>query len=474
MFTVLITRKLTPEEFGLWAIMGSMISYFLIVEPIISYWTTREIARGKNIGTTSLMMSLLFSLGSIPLYVVASFYVSDINQTSFNVMLLGIFLIPCFFISQTLVGINQGHKPHATSYGTLIFETLKIPIGLGFVLYLQLGIEGAIFTTLLAYLIRIIIQFYYAKPKLKLNFDFYLVKNWFKLSPITLYSTLPHFIWSLDVMLFSIITTSSIGIAYYAISLTIASIIGHSSMISQALYPKLLSGGSHDHVNQNLIRLFYFAIPLLGVVILFSKPALFVLNPIYDGLSVIVIFLAIRTFFYVINAIFYQILLGIETVDENYNTAFTKFLRSKLFTIPTIQNIHYVCYIVILVTVIFFLHENQYEIKELILIWSIISASLSIPFVIFTGILVSKSVKFKIPYKKIVIYGFVTLLMAITYFMISDYVITYDQNFFVMMPTIFFMLIICALVYVVVTYLLDSSTKLFWNSVLREFIKFKK
>ena len=136
MFTVLITRKLTPEEFGLWAIMGSMISYFLIMEPIVSYWTTREIARGKNIGTTSLMMSLLFSLGSIPLYVVASFYVSDINETSFNVMLLGIFLIPCFFISQTLIGINQGHKPHATSYGTLIFESLKIPIGLGFVFYL--------------------------------------------------------------------------------------------------------------------------------------------------------------------------------------------------------------------------------------------------------------------------------------------------------------------------------------------------
>jgi len=98
MFTVLITRELTPEEFGLWAIMGAMISYFLIMEPIISYWTTREIARGKNIGTTSLMMSLLFSLGSIPLYVVASFYVSDINETSFNVMLLGIFLIYNFHV----------------------------------------------------------------------------------------------------------------------------------------------------------------------------------------------------------------------------------------------------------------------------------------------------------------------------------------------------------------------------------------
>jgi len=474
MFTVLITRKLTLEEFGLWAIIGSMISYFLIMEPIISYWTTREIARGKNIGTTSLMMSLLFSLGSIPLYVVASFYVSDINETSFSIMLFAVILIPCFFISQTLVGINQGHKPHATSYGTLIFESLKIPIGLGFVFHFQLGIEGAILTVVLAYLARLIVQFYYARPKLKLNFDFYLVKNWFRLSPITLYSTLPHFIWSLDVVLFSIITTSSIGVAYYAISLTIASIIGHSSMISQALYPKLLSGGSHDHVNQNLIRLFYFAIPLLGVVILFSKPALFVLNPIYDGLFLVVIFLAIRTFFYVINSVFYQILLGIETVDENYDTEFTKFLRSKLFTIPTIQNIHYVSYIVILVVIIFFLNQNDYPIKEMILVWSIISAGLSIPFVIFTGILVRRSVKFNIPFQKIGIYGFVTLLFSLTYIGISDKILVYDQNFFVMIPTVFLMLIICAVIYVSGTYLLDSKTRLFWNSIISEFVKIIK
>ena len=40
----------------------------------------------------------------------------------------------------------------------------------------------------------------------------------------------------------------------------------------------------------------------------------------------------------------------------------------------------------------------DYQIKEMILVWSIISAGLSIPFVIFTGILVNKSVKFNIPF----------------------------------------------------------------------------
>jgi len=29
-FTLIITRRLAPEEFGTWALIGTMISYFLI------------------------------------------------------------------------------------------------------------------------------------------------------------------------------------------------------------------------------------------------------------------------------------------------------------------------------------------------------------------------------------------------------------------------------------------------------------
>ena len=46
-FTVIVTRQLTPEEFGVWAVIGSMTSYSIAAEPIISYWTTRQIARGN-------------------------------------------------------------------------------------------------------------------------------------------------------------------------------------------------------------------------------------------------------------------------------------------------------------------------------------------------------------------------------------------------------------------------------------------
>jgi len=56
----------------------------------------------------------------------------------------------------------------------------------------------------------------------------------------------------------------------------------HSGLISQALYPKLIAKGSHDHFRDNFTRLLYFAIPALGLTIIFSKPALFALKPLYS------------------------------------------------------------------------------------------------------------------------------------------------------------------------------------------------
>ena len=101
-FTLIVTRRLSPEEFGIWAIIGSMISYFLIAEPIISFWTTRQIARGEKIGRTSLFSSTFFSIGSIPIYLILSFYVSQISNLQYNTVILAALLLPVSFVSQTI------------------------------------------------------------------------------------------------------------------------------------------------------------------------------------------------------------------------------------------------------------------------------------------------------------------------------------------------------------------------------------
>ena len=88
-FTIIVTRQLEPEEFGVWAVIGSMTSYSITAEPIISYWTTRQVARGKPVGKTSMASTSLFAGGSIPVYVLSVYLFSNIESAFFDSMLLG-------------------------------------------------------------------------------------------------------------------------------------------------------------------------------------------------------------------------------------------------------------------------------------------------------------------------------------------------------------------------------------------------
>ncbi|MGI0058277.1 MAG: oligosaccharide flippase family protein [Nitrosotalea sp.] len=469
-FTLIVTRRLTPEEFGIWSIIGSMISYFLIAEPAISFWTTRQIARGEKVAKTSILSSAIFSLGSIPIYIVLSFYVSQVSNTHFNSMLIATFLLPVSFISQTLSGINLGHKPHATSYGLIVFESLKIPTGLILVYFLSLGVNGAIITTVVAYLGKIVIQAYFAKGELRGKFNLHTLKRWIKLSWLPLYSNIGHILWSLDVVVYSIITKSVLGVAYYTIAVTITSVISSAAMMSQALYPKLLAKGSQEHVKENFSLLMYFAVPLLGVSLIFSKPILFALNPVYQNATIIVIIFSFRTILYVITNTFYQILMGMETIDVENNYNYSSLAKSRIFSIPTMLNIQSGLYICSLVIVVFLFNSNKASQIELVTYWTIISLSLQIPFLINSYILVKKQIKFSFPYVNTIKYVIATISFALVFFLTSHLVIDYQNNIYNFLPKVILELLICMSVYIAVTFVIDKRTRTLIKSIFGELI----
>ena len=473
-FTVIVTRRLIPEEFGIWALIGSIVSYFLIVEPILSYWTTRQIARGKPVATTSLFYSVIFSLGQIPIYLSIALFLPSVHADYSYALVLGVILLPVTFVSQTLVGINQGHKPHATSYGLLAFEILKIPMGILLVVWFDLGVEGAIFATFIAYVGKLAIQLFFAKPQLKKYLEVSLIKQWIKMSWLPLYQNVSHFIWILDVVIFSILTNSMIGVAYYSVSLSISALISHSGMISQALYPKLLSKGSLDHVEDNFIRFMYFAIPLLGIVIVFSKPALFALNPSYQHLSIPVILLGFRSFFYVITTFFYQVLLGTERVDEENNPTFKSLIKSKLFHLPTVNIIHHSSYIIILTVITLLLTNQSASDLELVSAWAGISFVLSIPFLFYSVFLLRKNISFSFPFVPLFKYVVGTISMISVFLLTSDFIIYYKISIYEFLPGLFIQFILCVLVYFGVTYLIDNKTRVLFRAIVMEFISKNK
>ena len=230
-------------------------------------------------------------------------------------MILASIIIPLQFVSQSLNGVNLGHRPQAASYSLIIFETAKIPSVLALVYFLDLGLDGVITSISIAFAIKIIVQLYFAKPKISSKFNLQILKRWLRLSWISLYSAIPKLILSLDIMIYPIITGSIIGVAFFSVSFAIASIVQHVGMISQALYPKLLATENRHKVKENFSLLMYFGIPMLGLSLVFAKPGLFILNPIYQEAWFIVILLAFKAFFFILGNVFQQIIIAFEKVD---------------------------------------------------------------------------------------------------------------------------------------------------------------
>jgi len=464
-FVIMVTRKLTPDELGLWALITAVVGYVLIIQPIVSYWTTRQIARGEKVGKSSMFTGSFMSLAGIIAYLIISYTLSIEIDTS--VLILGAILVPISFFQGTLSGIALGYKPHSTSFGSMAFEITKIPIGLVLVVFLQFGIVGALLTVILAGTIRIMILVVMLREQLIGVVKREIIKFWFKMSWIPMYAGAPWFILSLDVLIFISITNSLVGLAYWTIGITIATLISQSGSISQALYPKLIATGKKEYAEENFKRTLYFAIPVLAVSIILAKPLLHIINPIYIDGVVIVYFLTLKSFVAIFGNMSFDILRAFEKIDLDKTASFKQYMKSKLFFVPTITFFTAGAYITALI-IFLFVKESMMSEIELVSIWSLIFFLVLIPQSVFGLILIRKEHKISIPYKPVLKFIICTIIASIPVYLISKNMIIYDQSIWNFLPQIILIVLIGGIIYFSTTFLVDKSVRVLFYSVINE------
>lgn len=473
-FVIIVTRRLTLEEFGLWTLIGSLITYVTIIEPIITYWTTRQIARAEKVGKTALVTSGFFSIGGISVYVIIAIVVAQSLNVDFNILLLAGALIPLAFLNNILSSICIGFKPQSTSYGLLAFETTKIPLGFYFVVIAELGIIGAILTIVFANLIKMIILIIMAKEQLSGTILVETLKFWFKMSWLTLYKSIHGFIFKLDVMLFSLSTNSLVGLAYWGSASAVSNFVANSGSISQGLYPKLLATRKQEYAIENFKRTMYFAIPILAATIIFAKSGLHILNPLYGDASFIVIILAFRAFSALITGFCFGILESFEKVDLDKQASFKKYVKSKLFLVPTLRIIFSSLYVGVLALFLIAFGSSNTGDVETVTIWALIILFSSAPFSIYGLIKVKKSYGIIFPYKITAKYILVAIATMILITPLSDLILTYPESIWNFLPEIIPLVIFGVIFYFGVTYIIDESTRKLFKSIYNELLNKKK
>ena len=467
LFTIILTRTLDPIEFGTWGIITTLFFSVLQIEPIISYWVTREVARGLESAKTAIFSSGIFSSMAVIIYLIIVHFVHSGTDTDFESIFLAAFLIPIIFLNRVLSGINLGWKPQAVSYGILVMGVTQIPMALIFVYFFDMGVIGIIISVAIANISSIIVLAISARETIKKEFQIKFLKKWFRLSWLPFYPGIAGMVHAYDVVVFSLMVGSVEGIGFWTAAVLLPNLISNSGLISTAVYAKLLQKGKMENIQRNVTQIFFFAFPLSAIVIVFAEPGLFILNPIYQIAFPVVIIMTFQVVLNTLSTVFQSMLKGVETVDVDEKASFKQYIKSKLFLLPTLLLIQYSIYITLLV-IMLWVAGPDYDLIDLITYWAIIMLSTQIPITICHYIMVRKHLQITFEFSIILKYFAISLVVFSLIYYLTEQFLEYDSNVFVFIPAVLLFTMIGVFGYISITYLVDSRTKHLVSAIINE------
>ena len=466
-FVIIVTRSLTPEEFGTWGLISGLLAYAIIISPMVCYWSTRETARGEKSGKTAISTNSMLSFLGVAIYLIIAYFVAKQSNLDESVILFAAILLPVIFLNDILVSVIRGWKPHALNYGFLAFEISKIFFVAIFVYFWNLGVWGAIAAVFASYLPSIVILLIYNLPKIKDEFNSQYVKKWFKLFWVPTYRQLPNTILLTDVVIFSVITGSVVGVAYFTAARTIGYLVDHTRSIAQAMYPKLLEGGKQEFLQENLMLFFFLSFPLVSSSIIFSEAGLYLLNPIYVIAAPVVIFLSLRAFLIALNSNFFLSLQGLEKVDLEKKSSLKDYAKSQLMLHPTLQLIRSGIYFGILAIIFLINTEEEFTI-ELISIWALIGLLVEIPLTVYMIHMVKKQFTLNLNWLSITKYFLTCFGVGLfTYFLTQQFLV-FTEDIFKFLINLLPFVFGSIFLYFIITIIIDKRANTLAKTIIFE------
>jgi O-antigen/teichoic acid export membrane protein len=412
LFVLMITRSITTDEYGIYGNISDVLAYFTLPSTIIPFWITRFTAR-KHPGSfkTGLATNFLLSTLFASIYMLLFPTVTSIFKTEAYMVVYAIVIIEILqlYSLRALEGTLQARKPQTTGYGFLIFEVCKVIVGFILIIQLQLGLLGAIGSVILAYIPQLIFYLKLTAHQLqeKIRWDY--VKQWLKASPINLYNVAGQRLAAFPLILL-FIYASELARAYYGASLTFANIIGYSSLLAFALYPKLLSKSDPEDVSVSLKMVFMFAIPMTAGAIALSDSYLTILQKVYRPARLVLMLLAVNALLTSLFSVFNSITSGTEKLDAKAKISFKKLIKSRLFLIFTLPYIQAVVAIPITYFTLTSITETAIEAATFL---ASINLATNIALLLASYAIAKKCLNFRIPWSNVAKYTGATAVMTL-------------------------------------------------------------
>ncbi|SRR5579885_328518 len=413
MFTAIVTNKLSETDFGIWQAVQTAQNYPSFLIPVVSYWTVRYFARGTDVGRTGLISSIILAAPASLIYIVTSLFFVASLKTLFLYFLIGWIQIPLFFMVGFLESVSQATKPPIQSYAFLSAEIAKLVFAVPLLIFLKQGLETVIIVIVLTQIVQVTMLLVLNRKHLVSKFDFKLVKHWLKLSWIPITATVPSVIYTIDVAVVTYLTKSATSIAYYKAAYLLSNMITYSQYLAIALYPKILKGGDSKDVESILKMILMFIIPISLGVYFVSDQLLYLLKSSYMQSRPVLEFLIPSSFISVFYFFFDSILSGTVHSELDKDVSFYKLLKSRLLLAPKIGIAYSVSYVICLYLLLYFFNEKSDDYATTIILWSIATLIVVIPFSIYKAIIARRILHFRIPSTSILKYLISSIAMIL-------------------------------------------------------------
>jgi len=335
-FVILISRNLSQGDLGAWFFIGSLLTYFQVLEKVLPYWVLRDSARGLKIVKTSSIFNLLISIPLLSGFLCTSYAVSGAVGVDITLFLIASLLLPIYYVQDPITSVIYAKRPHLASLRNPIIDGVKIPLAF---LLLPHGLKGVLVAIIAANLVYLIYSLAivrdYIEEKLRIDW----LKSRLKHAWLPLFRSASGYISSASDSFLVGVLLSPIELSYYGIGITISNAIRSSGQMSLPFSVKLLAKEKTDRreVRSLLKFISIFVIPmLLGGVIL--APNLFgVFGKAYAKGAWILPPLLLAAVFSTYSSALGGLLKGLEKADKSPEVGHVALLRSKLFAVDSLD-----------------------------------------------------------------------------------------------------------------------------------------
>jgi hypothetical protein len=419
-FSLMITRTILPETFGVYGNVGDVLMYFTLAAGLFPFWATRFAARdyvGSSL--TVIMANLLVSLPCALAYllllpaILANFNVSVDYFAIYAVagaQIVEIYLINAF------EAIIYAKRPQALGFGFLFFEFIKVAFGYVLIMRLELGLFGAVVSVVFAFFIQLVYYLKLMLPELREEIKWAYVKEWLKGSLLNLYNITGQRLAS-SIMLLLFVYGGQSARAFYGAANSVASIVTYSSLLGYALYPRLLSENEPRDIDTSLRLVLMFTMPMTVGAIILAESYLVILNVAYSAATPVLILLAVDAFCQSLSSIFSTVVTGTEKFDAEAKIDYKDMIRSKLFLLLSLP---FAQAAVALPLAYFVLNSMTSNTVDAAAYMAAIALAVDVGLVIVRYAIAKRSLSFTISWAHASKYAGATILMALFLYIIPQ------------------------------------------------------